>query len=161
MLQPVKPSTFELIVSINGNEIRRTIETHIRLLDFLRKELQLTGTKEVCSEGECGACSILLDGKLVNSCLIFAVEAHKKTIITIEGISTNSELSGVQQAFIDQHSVQCGFCIPGMILSGEIIIEDSAHPDREKINHELAGNICRCTGYQKIVDAIESAGNNR
>ncbi|MFC1550857.1 (2Fe-2S)-binding protein [Candidatus Neomarinimicrobiota bacterium] len=159
MLKPQSPTSYELKVTINGKLIERSIETHICLLDFLRDELGLTGTKEVCGEGECGACNVLLDGKIVNSCLIFAVETHNKSVVTIEGISGENALSELQEAFIQKHSVQCGFCIPGMIIAGESILAENINSNRMKIQRDLAGNICRCTGYQKIIDAVESVGN--
>jgi len=142
-------------LTINSKQIEKTIPTHLRLLDFIRDELHFTGTKEVCGEGECGACSVILDGKIVNSCLIFAVETDGSEITTIEGIAKDGELSEVQQNFIEHHSVQCGFCIPGMVLAGEEIRKENPNPTRDEIKDKLAGNICRCTGYKKIVDAIE------
>ncbi len=152
---------FDLSVTVNGTPVKRTVPTHLRLLDFLRDELRLTGTKEVCGEGECGACSVFLDGKLVNSCLILAVEAHNAEITTIEGLATGKKLTRLQQAFIDHHSVQCGYCIPGMVLAGENLLRGNPQPDRDAIRAALAGNICRCTGYQKIIDAVETVGKNQ
>jgi len=156
---PNKVTFFNLELSINGTVIQRKITTHLRLLDFIRNEIRLTGTKEVCGEGECGACTVMIDGKTVNSCLVLAVEAHKSEITTIEGLSTSSELTRLQQAFIEAHSVQCGYCIPGMILSGEQILKATSSPSRESIKKGLSGNICRCTGYTKIIDAIENTGD--
>ncbi|MCF7800733.1 MAG: (2Fe-2S)-binding protein [Candidatus Marinimicrobia bacterium] len=161
MLHAEKTEWFELEVTVNGQKIKQAIPMHLRLLDFLRETLRLTGAKEVCGEGECGACTILLNGKAVNSCLIFAAESHGGTILTIEGLQTASGLNDVQQSFIDDHAVQCGYCIPGMILSVEEFLKHSPHPDREKIRHALAGNICRCTGYQKVVDAVENTAKKR
>ncbi len=155
------PHFFDLEMTVNGQRIQRRVPTQMRLLDFLRDELKLTGTKEVCSEGECGACTVFLDGITVNSCLIFAVEAHQSTVETIENQGSGQSLSDLQQAFVDHHSVQCGFCIPGMVLSGEQILKENPHPSREDIRYGLAGNICRCTGYQKIIDAIEDTGRQR
>ena len=143
-------------VKINGKQVEKTIPTHLRLLDFIRNNLKLTGTKEVCGEGECGACSVILAGKIVNSCLIFAVETNGSEISTIEGIAKVDELSEIQQNFIEHHSVQCGFCIPGMVLAGEEIRKENPNSTRDEIKEKLAGNICRCTGYKKIVDAIEN-----
>ena len=160
MASKMKTSFFDLKLTVNGNEYNRRIPTHIRLLDLLRDELKLTGAKEVCGEGECGACTIVMDGKTVNSCLILAVEAHQTEITTIEGFSPENELTKLQQAFIDDHSVQCGYCIPGMIISGEQIIEDFHRPTRKQRKDGLSGNICRCTGYTKIIDAIENTGKN-
>jgi carbon-monoxide dehydrogenase small subunit len=152
---------FELEVTINGMEIRRTVPTNRRLLDFIRDDLRLTGTKEVCGEGECGACTVILDGKLVNACLILTVEAHESEVVTIEGIAGDDRLTPLQQAFIDEHAVQCGYCIPGMIVAGYDLLQRNPHPRREDIKRWLAGNICRCTGYQKIIDAIETAGREQ
>lgn len=148
-------------VTVNGINYQKQIPTHLRLLDFLRNELRLTGTKEVCGAGECGACSIIMDGKVVNSCLILAVEADGSEIITIEGISPDKSLTGLQEAFIARHSVQCGYCIPGMIVAGEQFLQDTEHPDRKQIAEGLSGNLCRCTGYHKIIDAVEQTGNHK
>jgi len=152
--------TYPITCTVNGKPISVDVSPDLRLLDFLRYELDLTGAKEVCGEGECGACTVILDGKTVDSCLILAVEVDGSEITTIEGLSDGKMLNEMQQAFVDYHSVQCGYCIPGMVLSGEQIIRDHPNPSREIINEELAGNICRCTGYQKIVDAIEAVGKS-
>ena len=160
MLNHDKPHTFKLSLTINGQLVEREIPTHIRLIDLLRDDLRLTGTKEVCGEGECGACTIILDGQTVNSCLILAVETHGRNIATIEGLTDIGELTQLQQSFEDQHAVQCGYCIPGMVLTGDKLLERNPHPSREEIKYELSGNICRCTGYHKIVDAIEKAGGD-
>ena len=157
MLHHPKPDHFQLSLTVNGKQVEREIVTHLRLLDFLRNELLLTGTKEVCGEGECGACTIMMDGQTVNSCLILAVEAHNRNIITIEGLADTGELTDLQQSFEDHHSVQCGYCIPGMVLTGEKLLDRNPHPTRDEIKYELSGNICRCTGYHKIVDAIENS----
>jgi len=145
-------------MTVNGKAFSGAASSTIRLADFLRENLHLTGTKIVCSEGECGACSIIMDGKVVDSCLILAVEADGSSITTIEGLPGNDELTRLQQSFIDHHAVQCGYCIPGMILTGESILETGKILTRESIKDELAGNICRCTGYHKIIDAIINAG---
>ncbi len=158
MLHIENPEYYTIKLTVNGKELEKSVPSHMRLLDLLRNELHFTGAKEVCSEGECGACTIIMDSKTVNSCLILAVEAHKSEIITIEGLSKENNLTELQQGFIDHHSVQCGYCIPGMVLSGEKILNEHESPDRSEIKEGLAGNICRCTGYHKIVDAIEHAG---
>ena len=158
MLHHPRPHTFKLSLTVNGQRIEREVATHLRLLDFLRNDLDLTGAKEVCGAGECGACTVIMDGQTVNSCLVLAVEAQGREITTIEGLADIQELTGLQQSFEDHHAVQCGYCIPGMVLSGEKLLERNPHPSREEIKYELAGNICRCTGYHKIVDAIENAG---
>ncbi|MFQ6610507.1 MAG: (2Fe-2S)-binding protein [Fidelibacterota bacterium] len=148
---------YEISLTVNGKSIQKRIPSHLMLVDFLRHTLDLTGTKEVCGEGECGACTIILNEKIVDSCLVFAVEADGAKITTIEGISDRKTLTKLQQAFIDYHSVQCGYCIPGMILSGEHLLKEDPHPSRDAIKSVLAGNICRCTGYHKILDAIRFA----
>ena len=158
MLHHPQPHTFQLEVTINGELIQQEIPTHLRLLDFLREDLGLTGSKEVCGEGECGACTVILNGNTVNSCLILAVEVHGAFITTIEGLADTQELTEMQKSFEDHHAVQCGYCIPGMVLTGEKLLERIPHPSRDQIKYELSGNICRCTGYHKIVDAIERAG---
>lgn len=145
-----------ITLTVNGKIIDQQIPTHLRLLDFIRNELKLTGAKEVCAEGECGACTVIMDGKIVNSCLVLAVEADGSKITTIEGIGKENELSELQQAFVDYHSVQCGYCIPGMILAGEQLVKDNPYANIDDIKYGISGNICRCTGYTKIVDAIAS-----
>jgi len=141
---------------VNNNRISNSIPTHLRLLDFLRNNLKLTGAKEVCAEGECGACTVIMDGKIVNSCLVFAVESDGAKITTIEGIGKENELSKLQQAFVAYHSVQCGYCIPGMVLAGEQLVKDKPQATESEIREGIAGNICRCTGYTKIIDAVYS-----
>ncbi len=157
MLHIENPEYYTITLTVNGKELENTVPSHMRLLDYLRDNLDLTGSKEVCGEGECGACTILMDGKIVNSCLILAVEADRTEITTIEGLSKDDTLTELQKAFIDHHSVQCGYCIPGMILSGEHSIRENDHLTRDEIKNDLSGNICRCTGYHKIIDAIEAA----
>lgn len=161
MITSEKHIMTDLRVTVNGIDYRRQIPTHLRLVDLLRNELRLTGTKEVCGEGECGACSIVMDGIVVNSCLIFAVEANGSEIMTIEGLSEDNSLTELQEAFIDNHSVQCGYCIPGMIVAGDLFLRDTDNPDRNEIAEGLSGNLCRCTGYHKIIDAVEQTGNSQ
>jgi len=160
MLHHPNPHFFELEVTVNGDLVKKKIPTHLRLLDFLREDLGLTGSKEVCGEGECGACTVILNGQTVNACLILAVETQGAFITTIEGLADVTELTALQNAFEDYHSVQCGYCIPGMVLTGEKLLEHNPHPTRDEVKYELSGNICRCTGYHKIVDAIESAARD-
>ncbi len=161
MILPGKAEYLSISVTVNGRPLERRVPTHLRLLDFLRDELGLTGTKEACAEGECGACTVMLDGRTVNACLVFAVEADGSEVLTIEGLGREGRLSDLQQAFVDCHAVQCGYCIPGIILSGEQVLRNHDDPDRETIREELAGNICRCTGYHKIVDAVQAAAGAR
>lgn len=147
---------YKIELTVNNKRITHSIPTHLRLLDFLRNELNLTGAKEVCAEGECGACTVIMDDKIVNSCLVLAVEANGAEITTIEGIGKENELSKLQQAFVNYHSVQCGYCIPGMILAGEQLLKDNPNATEKEIKQGIAGNICRCTGYTKIIDAISA-----
>lgn len=160
MLYHPNPTLFKLSVRVNDELVQQEIPTYLRLIDFLRENLDLTGTKEVCGEGECGACTVILDGKTVNACLILAVEVHEGEITTIEGRTDIDELTDMQKSFEKHHSVQCGYCIPGMVLTGEQLLERNSNPSRDEIKYELAGNICRCTGYQKIIDAIENSGES-
>lgn len=127
------------------------------LLELLREDLHLTGTKNGCNEGECGACTILLDGKAVHSCLILAVDANGKRITTIEGLAREGELDPLQEAFVEYGAIQCGFCTPGMILSAKALLEENPLPSEEEVRTALAGNLCRCTGYKKIVAAVLAA----
>jgi carbon-monoxide dehydrogenase small subunit len=127
------------------------------LLAFLREQLKLTGTKEGCGNGQCGACTVIMDGKAVNSCLVLAVQADGARITTIEGVEGPDGLHPLQQAFIDEGAVQCGFCTPGMILSAKALLDENADPDEGEIKEALSGNLCRCTGYVKIIRAVKNA----
>ena len=147
---------------LNGTITRLDTPPDIRLLSLLRDQLGLTGTKEGCGIGECGACSVLLDGRLVNACLVLAPQVDGREVITIEGIrSSEGGANDLQQAFIDYGAVQCGFCTPGMILAGEALLAANTQPTRSEIREAIAGNLCRCTGYQQIVDAIEVTARQR
>lgn len=141
------------------NDVVYELETRPerRLLDVLRDELHLTGTKEGCSEGECGACTVLIDGKPADSCLVLVGQVDGCHITTIEGLSDGNELHTLQQAFIQAGAVQCGYCTPGMILSAKAVLDQNPNPSEEEIRKGLSGNLCRCTGYQKIVDAVRLA----
>ena len=156
MLFSDNPTHQKIELIVNNKKIVEEIPTTLRLLDFIRDNLKLTGAKEVCAEGECGACTVIMDGKIVNSCLVLAVEADGSNITTIEGVGKENELSEMQQAFVDHHSVQCGYCIPGMILAGEQLIKDNPNANVDEIKYGISGNICRCTGYTKIIDAVAS-----
>ena len=149
---------------VNGKLSRFQAYPMARLLDVLREELKLTGTKEGCGEGECGACAVLMNGAIVNSCLIPAIEADGTDIRTIEGIASGAQLHAVQEAFLECGGAQCGICTPGMVIAAVALIERHPHPGDAEIREGLAGNLCRCTGYQKIfaavVRACESAGKN-
>ena len=147
-------------IRVNGQDYEITVEPGRTLLDVLRYELRLTGTKEGCGTGSCGSCTVLLDGEAINSCLVFAVEVEGKEITTIEGLSQQGKLHPLQQAFIDEGAVQCGFCTPGVILTAKAFLDSNPNPDESQIRQAIAGNLCRCTGYDKIVRAIMSAANS-
>ena len=146
-----------ITLTVNGTPYEVAIEPRQSLLQLLREELHLTGTKEGCSEGECGACTVLLDGKTVASCLIFALEAQGRDVTTIEGLAHGDQLHPVQKAFAEYGAVQCGFCTPGMILAAKALLDSNPHPTEAEIRQGIAGNLCRCTGYVKIVEAIQAA----
>jgi carbon-monoxide dehydrogenase small subunit len=142
---------------VNGLEHDVILEPHMLLIDVLRDELGLTGTKYACGAGDCGACTVLIDGKPSFSCLTLAVTVKGKSIVTIEGLADGNRLHPIQQAFVDHGAVQCGFCTPGMVLSVKALLDEEPEPNREEIKAGLGGNLCRCTGYVKIVDAVEAA----
>ncbi|EHQ87586.1 (2Fe-2S)-binding protein [Desulfosporosinus youngiae] len=152
---------YHLEMTVNGNSVALDIDPGLRLLDVLRDCLHLTGTKEGCSEGECGACSVILDGELVDSCLVFAPQASGREVITIEGVARNGELDYLQQAFLDAGAVQCGYCTPGMILAAKVLLDRNPHPTRQEILKAISGNICRCTGYTKMVQGVELAAASK
>ena len=147
-------------LTVNGREREAAVGVHHTLLDFLRDDLHLTGAKECCAEGECGACTVLLDGDAVNSCLVLAVEADGQTVTTIEGLSDRDGLSGIQDAFLATGSVQCGICIPGMVMSAHYLLEQNAAPTPAEIREGLSGNLCRCGGYNQICAAVAQAATN-
>ncbi len=144
-------------VRVNGQDYEITGEAGRTLSDVLRYEVGLTGTKEGCGTGSCGSCTVLLDGEAVNSCLVLAIEVEGKEIITIEGLSPRDRLHPLQQAFIDEGAVQCGFCTPGIVLAAKALLDSNPHPAESEIRQAIAGNLCRCTGYDKIVRAIKRA----
>jgi carbon-monoxide dehydrogenase small subunit len=146
-----------MTLTVNGTPYEVAIEPQQSLLQLLREELHLTGTKEGCSEGECGACTVLLDGKTVDSCLIFALETQGREVTTIEGLAQGDQLHPVQKAFAEYGAVQCGFCTPGMILAAKALLDSNPHPTEVEIRQGISGNLCRCTGYVKIVEAIQAA----
>ena len=146
-----------LSVEVNGEVFEQEVEVRLTLADFLREKLDLTGTHLGCEHGVCGACTVQIDGQAVRSCLTLAVQASGRKIRTIEGVSDGTELSPIQQAFWDHHGLQCGFCTPGMIIATEDLLRNNPSPSREEIREGMSGQICRCTGYQKIVDSIEAA----
>jgi aerobic-type carbon monoxide dehydrogenase small subunit (CoxS/CutS family) len=144
-------------LTVNGAARSIEAEPHHTLLRLLREQLNLTGTKECCDAGECGACTILLDGRVVNSCLILAVEADGAGIVTIEGLAAPERLDAVQRAFLDTGAVQCGFCIPGMIVAARSLLDRNPTPDSAAVQEGLSGNLCRCAGYSRIVEAVLQA----
>lgn len=146
-----------ITLTVNGVTHEVAIEPRQSLLQVLREELHLTGTKEGCSEGECGACTVILDGQTVDSCLIFGLEAHGREVMTIEGVATAEQLHPLQKAFAEYGGVQCGFCTPGMILAAKALLDSNQQPTEAEIRRGISGNLCRCTGYVKIVEAIKAA----
>ena len=144
---------------VNGSEIEKEIDSAMTLLTFLREELGLTGTKDGCGEGECGACTVLVDMKSVNSCLTPAIAVEGKEVLTIEGMADDGVLSALQQSFIDHGAIQCGFCSPGMLMSAKALLIRGDYADDEAIRRGISGNLCRCTGYQAIVNAIKAVAN--
>ncbi|MCK4930816.1 MAG: (2Fe-2S)-binding protein [Candidatus Aminicenantes bacterium] len=146
---------------LNGSEVNVTLKDHMRLIDCLRETLNLTGTKEGCGEGECGACTVLVDGQAVNSCLYPAPEAEGKNVLTIEGLQgSENRLSFIQKAFVELGAIQCGFCTPGMILATKALLDSNPDPSDQDIRAALQGNLCRCTGYVQIVEAVKQAAEN-
>ena len=150
-------NTMDIALTVNHNQYFRSVEPRMLLSDFLRHELGLTGTHVGCEHGVCGACTVLFDGQPVRSCLMFAVQADGHEIITIEGLGTIDNLHPIQESFIEAHGLQCGFCTPGIILTLIPFLENNPDPDEQEIRHAISGNICRCTGYQHIVDAVKLA----
>ncbi len=150
---------YNIDLKVNGVRYEARIPARFTLLQLLRDELHLTGTKEGCGIGECGACHVLLNGKLVNACLVLGVEAQGAEVRTIEGEADGEELSDLQQAFIDHHALQCGFCTPGMIMSARDLLSRHPHPSDEQIVEAIAGNLCRCTGYETVVAAIRDVAD--
>ena len=144
-------------VRVNGLEEKHEVDSNQTLLGFLRDTLNVTGAKEGCNEGECGACMVLLDGKAVNSCLVLAVEADGHEVVTIEGIGDAKSLHPLQRAFLANHAVQCGFCSPGMIITALALLSENREPSEDEVKRALAGNLCRCTGYRQILDAVHEA----
>lgn len=146
-----------IILKVNEELFQVSVDENLRLIDLLRDELGLIGTKEGCGEGECGACTVIMDGETVNSCLVMAFQANGSSITTIEGLDKDGELHPVQRAYIEVGAVQCGFCIPGMVLSTKALLDKNPHPNREEIREGISGNLCRCTGYNKMLHATEKA----
>lgn len=152
---------YPLELAVNGEKYSFEVEADLRLVDLLRNHLHLLGAKEGCGKGECGACTVLMDGKSVASCLVLALQANGTDILTVEGLGGEVALHPLQQAFIQYGAVQCGFCTPGMLMSAKFLLDNNPRPSREEIRAGLAGNLCRCTGYVKIIDAIEAVAEGR
>ena len=148
---------FDVGVTVNGTHYERTVEPRLLLSDFLRHDLGLTGTHVSCEHGVCGSCTILFDGQPVRSCLMFAVQANGHEILTVEGLGTPENLHPLQEAFWEAHSVQCGFCTPGILMTLVPFLEENPNPNEDEIRAAISGNLCRCTGYQHIVDGVKLA----
>lgn len=144
---------------VNGRRHEVEVDVEESLLDVLRERIGLTGSKECCAEGECGACTVILDGHAVNSCIVLAVEADEAEVTTVEGLARNGEPSPLQHAFVERGAVQCGFCIPGMVMSAEYLLSHTPHPTTEEIREGLSGNLCRCGGYNQICGAVAMAAD--
>lgn len=144
----------EITLNVNGSPYAADVKVNKALLDVLRDDLGFTGTKEGCGSGDCGACTILLDGKAVNACLVLAVEADNKEILTVEGLARDGKLDPLQEAFIQEFALQCGFCTPGMLMAGKALLAENPAPTEYEVRKAIAGNLCRCTGYVRIVKAI-------
>jgi carbon-monoxide dehydrogenase small subunit len=147
----------EIALKVNGETFSVTVESRRTLLEVIRENLGLTGTKEMCNKGDCGGCTVLMDGKPVLSCLTLAIEAQGKDILTIEGLSKGYELHPIQEAFVNYGAVQCGYCAPGFIMSAKALLDKKANPTEDEIKEGISNNICRCTGYVKIIEAIDVA----
>jgi carbon-monoxide dehydrogenase small subunit len=153
--------TVEISLTVNGEKVKRAIAARMSLADFLRTELELTGTHIGCEHGVCGACTVRVDGEIVRGCLMFAVQADGCEVDTIEGLSDSREIEELQSAFVLTNAIQCGFCSPGVLMAAQALLRDEPNPSRERIREYLSGNYCRCTGYQAIVDAIEAVAKAR
>jgi carbon-monoxide dehydrogenase small subunit len=150
----------EIKLTVNKQPYRLAVPPQRTLLEVIREDLGLTGTKEGCGLGDCGACTVLMDGQTVNSCLVLAAEADGREITTVEGLAEGGRLHPIQQAFVDHGGLQCGFCTPGMILSAKALLDKNPHPTEEEIKQGISGNLCRCTGYTKIIESIKAAAEN-
>jgi carbon-monoxide dehydrogenase small subunit len=158
-MEALGEETLTISMIVNGESVVREISVNRTLLSILREDLGLTGAKEGCGVGECGACTVIMNGRTVNACMVLAPKADGATITTIEGLSSGEQLHPLQEAFVEKGAVQCGFCTPGMILSAKVLLDKNPSPSRLEIREEISGNLCRCTGYQQIVDAIELTAN--
>jgi carbon-monoxide dehydrogenase small subunit len=152
-----KMTTQILTMTLNGEELTVQVEPSALLVEVLRDRLELTGTKVACGEGECGACTVLLDGQPVNSCLVPALKAQGREVLTVEGLAPLGELHPLQKAFVEHGAVQCGYCTPGMLMSAKVLLDHNPNPTEDEVRLAISGNLCRCTGYAKIVEAILDA----
>ncbi len=150
-------SFHRIVLTINGSPEQVDVPGHMTLLQMLREKLALTGTKNGCSAGECGACTVLMNGEPVNSCMVLAAECNGANIVTVEGLSKDGKLNTLQQSIIDEGGVQCGFCTPGMLISAHALLKRKPHPTEKEIAEALVGNLCRCTGYVRIINAVKAA----
>ena len=155
----MKKNRYPLHFTLNGEEKSMDIESGISVLELIRDILDLKGTKEGCGIGECGACTIIVDGKAVNACLMFAAQLDGRSVLTVEGLGRGDTLHPIQQSFVDHHAVQCGFCTPGILMSTHALLEENPKPERNEIVKAISGNLCRCTGYQNIIGAIDAAAD--
>jgi carbon-monoxide dehydrogenase small subunit len=151
----MKPNTIYIRLTVNGEKKELDIHPGISALDLIRNVLEMKGTKEGCGIGECGACTIVVDGCAVNACLMFAAQLDGREVFTVEGLDQTGQLHPIQEAFVEQHAVQCGFCTPGVLMSTHALLAERSNPDRSEIIKAISGNLCRCTGYHNIVAAIE------
>jgi aerobic carbon-monoxide dehydrogenase small subunit len=148
-------------LEVNGERVDAQVLAGVNLADFLREHLHLTGTHVGCEHGVCGACTVRVNGEIVRSCLMLAVQTHDQSVVTIEGLSDSGEITDLQAAFRERNALQCGYCTPGMLMSAQDLLRQEPEPSRERIREHLSGNYCRCTGYQAIVDAVEATAHNR
>ena len=154
-------SPISISLEVNGERVDAQVLPRLNLADFLREQLQLTGTHVGCEHGVCGACTVRVNGEIVRSCLMLAVQTNGASVQTIEGLSDSGEVADLQAAFRDRNALQCGFCTPGMLMAAQDLLKQQAEPDREQIREHLSGNYCRCTGYQAIIDAVETTARTR
>ncbi len=147
----------EITFTLNGKETTVRVKPYARLLDMIRDDLHLTGTKEGCAVGECGACTVIIDGKAMTSCLVPAVSVNGRSLTTIEGVADGDKLHPIQEQILAQHALQCGFCIPGFIMSAKALLDENPHATKEEIRRAISGNLCRCTGYEQLIEAIYDA----
>ncbi len=154
-------AALQISLEVNGEPIDAQVLPRLNLADFLREHLKLTGTHVGCEHGVCGACTVSVNGEIVRACLMLAVQVHGASVQTIEGLSDSGEIADLQVAFRDRNALQCGFCTPGMLVAAHDLLKQSTQPDRERIRSHLSGNYCRCTGYQAIIDAVETAARRR